>query len=133
LFAHKKQKHPPHHHHHHHHKSKLGCFGAYHPDDLEGAPIAIVPSLPPRKDIIPRSVPENEQNKQAFSLVLATAVAAGAAVAAAAEVSRLSNTPRHNEKAKQEMAATTIQTAYRGYVVWNFINPIYLEQTMIHK
>ncbi|KAK8467607.1 hypothetical protein PHAVU_007G092300 [Phaseolus vulgaris] len=115
----KEQKHPPHHQQqqpHHHHKSKLGCFGAYHPDDLEGAPIAIVPSLPPRKETTPRSVPENEQNNQAFSLVLATAVAAGAAVAAAADVSRLSNTPRQNGKANQEKAATTIQTAYRGYL-----------------
>lgn len=134
MFAHKKQKHPHHHQQqqpHHHHKSKLGCFGAYHPDDLEGAPIAIVPSLPPRKETTPRSVPENEQNNQAFSLVLATAVAAGAAVAAAADVSRLSNTPRQNGKANQEKAATTIQTAYRGYLVWNFINPIYLEQTLL--
>ncbi|KAL9317781.1 hypothetical protein ACSQ67_014298 [Phaseolus vulgaris] len=97
-------------------KEQLGCFGAYHPDDLEGAPIAIVPSLPPRKETTPRSVPENEQNNQAFSLVLATAVAAGAAVAAAADVSRLSNTPRQNGKANQEKAATTIQTAYRGYL-----------------
>ncbi|CAJ1976785.1 unnamed protein product [Sphenostylis stenocarpa] len=97
-------------------KDQLGCFGAYHPEDLEGAPIAIVPSLPPRKDTTARGVAENEQNKQAFSLVLATAVAAGAAVAAAAEVSRLSNTPRQNVTVKQEVAAITIQTAYRGYL-----------------
>ncbi|KAG4397794.1 hypothetical protein GLYMA_10G213100v4 [Glycine max] len=101
----------------HHHKSKLGCFGTHHYEDLEGAPIAAVPSLPPRKDPKPISEAENnEQSKQAFSLVLATAVAAGAAVAAAAaEVTRLTNTPRSNGKANQEMTAIKIQTAYRGY------------------
>ncbi|XP_014511294.1 protein IQ-DOMAIN 1 [Vigna radiata var. radiata] len=113
----KEQKHSSHHQQQHHPKPpKLGCFGAYHPDDLEGAPIAVVPSLPPRKDTTPRSLPENEQNNQAFSLVLATAVAAGAAVAAAAEVSRPSTTSRQNVKLNDDMAATTIQTAYRGYL-----------------
>lgn len=48
-------------------------------------------------------------------MVLATAVAAGAAVAA--EVACLTNTPRSNGKANQEMAAIKIQTAYRGYLV----------------
>lgn len=134
MFALKKQKHSSHHQQQHHPKPpKLGCFGAYHPDDLEGAPIAVVPSLPPRKDTTPRSLPENEQNNQAFSLVLATAVAAGAAVAAAAEVSRPSTTSRQNVKLNDDMAATTIQTAYRGYLVWTFINHIYWEQTMLQK
>ncbi|TKY51560.1 IQ-DOMAIN 1 [Spatholobus suberectus] len=106
--------------HHHHHKSKFACFGVHHPEDLEradgGAPIAVVPSLPPRKETKPRSEAENEQSKQAFSLVLATAVAAGAAVAAAAEVARLTNTPRSSGRKNQEVAAIRIQTAYRGYL-----------------
>ncbi|RDX96983.1 Protein IQ-DOMAIN 1, partial [Mucuna pruriens] len=102
---------------HHHHKSKLACFGIHHQyyEDLdmapEGAPIAIVPSLPPRKDIKQISEAEDEQGN--FSLVMATTVAAGAAVA---EVARLSNTPRCKGKMNEEMAAIYIQTAYRGYV-----------------
>ncbi|KAK7379789.1 hypothetical protein VNO78_34309 [Psophocarpus tetragonolobus] len=114
----KEQKH--HHQQHHHHRSKLACFGSHHYEDLdmapEGAPIVVVPSLPPRKDIHPRSEVENEQSKQAFSMVLATAVAAGAAVAVTAEVARLANTPRSNGKVNQEMAAIKIQTVYRGYL-----------------
>ncbi|KAL2562481.1 hypothetical protein GLYMA_20G177900v4 [Glycine max] len=115
VFVSDSKKEQKHHHHHHHHKSKLGCFGTHHYEDLEGAPIAVVPSLPPRKDPKPISEAENnEQSRQAFSLVLATAVAAGAAVAA--EVACLTNTPRSNGKANQEMAAIKIQTAYRGYL-----------------
>ncbi|XP_029126347.1 protein IQ-DOMAIN 1 isoform X2 [Cajanus cajan] len=114
--------------HHHHNRSnsglnsKFACFGVHHHEDLENAPerrpIAVVPSLPPRKEIKVRSETEreNEQSNQAFSLVLATAVAAGAAVAAAAEVARLSNTPRANGKMNREAAAIKIQTAYRGYL-----------------
>lgn len=60
---------------------------------------------------------ENEQNRHAYSVALATAVAAEAAVAAAqaaAEVVRLTTTPR---RTKEEIAAIKIQTAFRGYLV----------------
>ncbi|XP_019426807.1 PREDICTED: protein IQ-DOMAIN 1-like isoform X2 [Lupinus angustifolius] len=108
-------------------KSNLGCFG-YH-ETLESgseearAPVAVVPSLPPRKDVVvvkPRET-ENEQSKQALSLVLATAVAAGAAVAAAsaaaaaAEVARLNNVSRYAGKSREEVSAIKIQTAFRRY------------------
>ncbi|XP_027366573.1 protein IQ-DOMAIN 1 isoform X1 [Abrus precatorius] len=106
----------------HHHKSKIACFGHHHPEDLERETegVAIVaPSLPPRKDKKPRSEAENEQSKQAFSLVLATAVAAGAAVAAAqaaAEVARLTSVPRYPGKTDEEVAAIKIQKTYRGHL-----------------
>ncbi|KAL2324755.1 hypothetical protein Fmac_023813 [Flemingia macrophylla] len=126
VFISDSKKEQKHHYHHHHNKSnsslnsKFACFGAHHHEELDMAPerrpIAVVPSLPPRKEIKLRSETENEQSNQAFSLVLATAMAAGAAVAAAAEVARLSNTPRVNVKKNQQVAAIKIQTAYRGYL-----------------
>ena len=63
----------------------------------------------------------NEQSKHAYSVALATAMAAEAAVAAAqaaAEVVRLTSVPRYREKSKEETAAIKIQTAFRGYLVW---------------
>ncbi|PIN16731.1 hypothetical protein CDL12_10606 [Handroanthus impetiginosus] len=62
---------------------------------------------------------ENEQNRHAFSVALATAAAAEAAVAAAhaaAEVVRLAAAGRNLDKSKEEMAAIKIQTAFRGYL-----------------
>lgn len=107
----------------HHRKSKLGCLG-YH-EAPEEAEIAVVPSLPPRKDVKPIEA-ENEQSKQAFSLVLATAVAAGAAVAAAAEVARLTNVSRYPGKTREEIAAIKIQTVFRGYLVWTCYPSIFV-------
>ncbi|KAK7279686.1 hypothetical protein RJT34_24743 [Clitoria ternatea] len=108
-------------------RSKLACFGHHPPyDDLdrpiERPGISMVPSLPPKRDTKSRSEAENnnEQSIQNFSLVLATAVAAGAAVAAAAqaaaEANRPTNAPRYSGKANEEIAATKIQTAFRGYL-----------------
>ncbi|KAI3459040.1 hypothetical protein Pfo_015703 [Paulownia fortunei] len=62
---------------------------------------------------------ENEQNRHAYSVALATAVAAEAAVAAAhaaAEVVRLTAAARNQGKTKEEIAAIKIQTAFRGYL-----------------
>lgn len=62
---------------------------------------------------------EKEQSNHAVSLAFATAVAAEAAVAAAqaaAEVVRLTSMPRYPGKTKEEIAATKIQTAFRGYM-----------------
>jgi hypothetical protein len=58
-------------------------------------------------------------------LILATAVATGAAVAAAqaaAGTARLKSIPRcYIGKSAEEIAAIKIQTAYRGYLVWTFL------------
>lgn len=62
---------------------------------------------------------ENEQSKQAYSVALATAVAAAHA---AAEVVRLSSLSRYPGKSKEEIAAIKIQTAFRGYLVYMFIS-----------
>ncbi|CAI9759248.1 unnamed protein product [Fraxinus pennsylvanica] len=62
---------------------------------------------------------EDEQNRQAYSVALATAVAAEAAVAAAqaaAEVVRLITVSRNLGKTKEEIASIKIQTAFRGYL-----------------
>jgi len=66
---------------------------------------------------------EKEQSKHAASLAFATAVAAEAAVAAAqaaAEVVRLTSMPHYTEKTMEEIAAVKIQTAFRGYMVFNY-------------
>lgn len=64
---------------------------------------------------------ENEQNKHAYSAALATAMAAEVAIAAAqaaAEVVRLRAAVQYySGKSKEEVAATKIQTAFRGYLV----------------
>lgn len=68
---------------------------------------------------------ENEQNKQVYSVALATAVAAEVAVAAAqaaVEVVRLTAAVHYSGKSKEEVAAIKIQTAFRGYMV--LISPI---------
>lgn len=61
---------------------------------------------------------ENEQNRHAYSVALVTAMAAEAAVAAAhaaAEIVRLRTAAC--KITKEEIAATKIQTAFRGYLV----------------
>jgi hypothetical protein len=69
---------------------------------------------------------ESEQNKHAYSVALASAVAAEAAAVAAqaaAEVVRLTAVPTGTTKthvgSKEELAAVKIQTAFRGYLVMN--------------
>ncbi|KAF3786399.1 IQ-DOMAIN 1 protein [Nymphaea thermarum] len=62
------------------------------------------------------------ENSHAYSVAVATAIAAEAAVAAAqaaAEVVRLTtaSVPRFSGKRREDMAATKIQTAFRGYLV----------------
>lgn len=75
---------------------------------------------PPVEDVKPTEV-DNAQSKHAYSVALATAVAAEAAVAAAqaaAEVVRLTTVPYYySGKTKEEIAAIKIQTAFRGYLV----------------
>lgn len=76
------------------------------------------PPIPTIEDI--KSIEaENEQCKHAYSVALATKVAAEAAVAAAqaaAEVVRLTAAARYSGKSKEEIAAIRIQTAFRGHM-----------------
>lgn len=77
------------------------------------------PHLPPSSETVPTEI-DDEQNKHAYSVALATAAAAEAAVAAAqaaAEVVRLTTIPRYVGKSNEEIAAIKIQTAFRGYLV----------------
>lgn len=70
-------------------------------------------------------------NEHAYSLALATAMAAEAAFAAAqaaAEVVRLTSAPRP-AKSKEELAAIKIQTAFRGYLVWLDYSSLYFYLT----
>lgn len=76
------------------------------------------PHLPPSSETVPTEI-DDEQNKHAYSVALATAAAAEAAVAAAqaaAEVVRLTTIPRYVGKSNEEIAAIKIQTAFRGYL-----------------
>ncbi|KAL6977255.1 Protein IQ-DOMAIN 3 [Sarracenia purpurea var. burkii] len=105
------------------HKSKSRWFGKQRSLDSSGSPppetAVSVPLNPPIEEVkLTRA--ENEQNKHAYSVALATAAAAEAAVAAAqaaAEVVRLTAAVRYSGKSKEEVAATKIQTAFRGYLV----------------
>ncbi|KAL5734897.1 hypothetical protein ACOSP7_032758 [Xanthoceras sorbifolium] len=77
------------------------------------------PPPPPPIEYVKLTEAENEQSKHAYSVALATAMAAEAAVAAAqaaAEVVRLTAAARYPGKSKEEIAAITIQTAFRGYL-----------------
>jgi len=93
------------------------------------APVAPLPSPPPTqphsleiKDVNPLET-DSEQNKHAYSVALASAVAAEAAAVAAqaaAEVVRLTAVttaaPKMPVSSMEELAATKIQTAFRGYL-----------------
>ncbi|XP_058183977.1 protein IQ-DOMAIN 3-like isoform X2 [Rhododendron vialii] len=94
------------------HKSKSKWFGK-HKSPNSGSP----PATPTQEVKLAKA--ENEQNKHACSAALATAMAAEAAVAAAqaaAEVVRLRAAVHYSGKSKEEVAATKIQTAFRGYL-----------------
>lgn len=85
-----------------------------------------VPVSPPTEELKLINA-ENEQSKHAYSVAYATAVAAEAAVAAAhaaAEVVRLTSTPRFLNKSTEEMAAIKIQSAYRGHLVMFLLSRI---------
>lgn len=81
------------------------------------SPPPLLPPQPPPPAAFSPEEGEKEQKKHAYSVALATAVAAEAAVAAAqaaAEVVRLTSVSP--AKSTEEVAATKIQTAFRGYL-----------------
>ncbi|KAJ7970409.1 Protein IQ-DOMAIN 1 [Quillaja saponaria] len=83
----------------------------------EDVPLAI-PPLPPIEDV-KLTEAENEQSNHAYSVALATGVAAEAAVAAAqaaAEVVCLTAVACYPGKSEEGVAAIKIQTAFRGYL-----------------
>lgn len=64
---------------------------------------------------------ENEQNEHAYSVAVATTVAAEPAVVAAqaaTEVVRVTTVTRFAGKSREEAAVIKIQTAFRGYMVY---------------
>ncbi|KAH7840269.1 hypothetical protein Vadar_014887 [Vaccinium darrowii] len=94
-------------------KSNSRWFGKHKSLDLRAPP----PTSPTQEVKIAEA--ENEQNKQVYSVALATAVAAEVAVAAAqaaVEVVRLTAAVHYSGKSKEEVAAIKIQTAFRGYM-----------------
>ncbi|KAF3433894.1 hypothetical protein FNV43_RR24997 [Rhamnella rubrinervis] len=103
-------------------KSKKKWFGAEKNEDVVSPTeqdALVAPTTPPVEDVKPTEA-DNAQSKHAYSVALATAVAAEAAVAAAqaaAEVVRLTTVPYYySGKTKEEIAAIKIQTAFRGYL-----------------
>lgn len=109
-------------------KSKKKWFGKQKHLGLEStsSETVTVPPLPQQEEVNLNNV-ENEQSEHAYSVAVATAVAAeaaGAAVVAApvaaahaaAEVVQLPTVTRFAGKSKEEVAAIKIQTAFRGYL-----------------
>ena len=69
-------------------------------------------------------------------MAFATAVAAEAAVAAAqaaAEVVRLTSMPHYTGKTMEEIAVIKIQTAFRGYMVFNYFFSFFTWTSQIWK
>ncbi|XP_015877163.4 protein IQ-DOMAIN 3 [Ziziphus jujuba] len=107
-------------------KSKKKWFGKQKNDTVDDDVVSpteetalAAPTTPPPVEDEKLTEPQNDQSKHAYSVALATAVAAEAAVAAAqaaAEVVRLTTVPYYGGKTKEEIAAITIQTAFRGYL-----------------
>lgn len=109
-----------------------GKFGDSDRFDLEPFDGSAREALPPRPPPPPPPPParvgvevkradvENEQRNHAYSVALASAVAAEAAAVAAqaaAQVARLTASSRFAGRSREEIAAIKIQTAFRGYMV----------------
>ncbi|KAJ6812492.1 protein IQ-DOMAIN 1-like [Iris pallida] len=106
------------------HKSKKRWFGKC--TNFDESPSEVFDDAPSKSAI--HQVPErsksrnaeNDHGKQhAYSVALASAVAAEAAAVAAqaaAEVVRLTKSARFSDRSKEEVAAIKIQTAFRGYM-----------------
>lgn len=93
----------------------FGACGKFKPDSRENSVKNDLTPLPPQESI----KLDNDQSKHAYSVALASAVAAEAAAVAAqaaAEVVRLTKSTTFVGKSKEENAAIKIQTAFRGYL-----------------
>ncbi len=113
-------------------KSKKKWFGKQHELDSDSTPLENVRALspsPPAPPVLPQ--PEevktieatNDQNKHAYPVPIATAVAADAEpayppVETTMEVVRLVKVNKFAGKSNEEVAAIKIQTAFRGYMVF---------------
>lgn len=103
-------------------KSKKKWFGKQQ-DLKQNTPskeTTISVSVPSYSHNVKISGAQNEQSKHAFSVEVATRVAAEAAFAsaqAAAELVRMTSVSRYVGKTKEEVAAIRIQTAFRGHMV----------------
>ncbi|KAG8390675.1 hypothetical protein BUALT_Bualt01G0108300 [Buddleja alternifolia] len=96
-------------------RKSIKWFGKQRSIDLDSENAAAVRAHSPTEEVKLIEA-ENEQNRHAYSVALATAMAAEAAVAAthaAAEVVRLRGAAA---KTKEEIAAIKIQTFFRGYL-----------------
>lgn len=106
-------------------KLNQGCFGKHRKYAALTAAPPTFPSPPPptqplQVENVKLTEAENDQSKHAFSVPLAPAMAAEAAVASAhtvAKAVRLSSLSRYPGKSKEEIAAIKMQTAFRGYLV----------------
>lgn len=90
-------------------------------EEVEATAKVVPQPLPALVEEVKLSEKVGEQNNHAYSVAIASAVAAEAAAVAAqaaAEVVRLTtSTARSTGESREEIAAVKIQTAYRGYLV----------------
>ncbi|KAL3820102.1 hypothetical protein ACJIZ3_006007 [Penstemon smallii] len=105
-------------------RKSVKWFGKSRSVDLDsfsaGSATVVPEAQPPKEEEVKLIQSEtNEENSHAYSVALATTVAAEAAAVAAqaaAEVVRLTAAARKTSKTKEETSAIKIQTAFRSYL-----------------